>query len=289
MSLDRLGEFHYGKVPEKPRRILESLPLMSEKERVRSSGEHLMKGIRYFQSEDLEGAIKMWEAAVGWTWEQDCRVQERPRRYLRGSTRYKPRRAAGHRYRPSFGHRLPPAPIQSIHHVRCALILTCPGDYDDGVAGPKPAVRSCRPPWRSSRRCVLELYRNGWKSSTSASMSSLWGEGDYRRGRIVLDIIWRSPVCVKTIPPCANHARGAGCNATAWRTTGRAFLLKKCFGHGGLGPPGFWTSSPAPTGPLTAVSPRHQGVGAVEPRLPHQRPRPRPWAVIINSSIWWRL
>lgn len=63
-SLDRLGEFHYGKVPKKPRRILESLPLMSEKERVRSSGEHLMKGIRYFQSEDLEGAIKMWEAAV---------------------------------------------------------------------------------------------------------------------------------------------------------------------------------------------------------------------------------
>lgn len=63
-SLDRLGEFHYGKVPKKPRRILESLPLMSEKERGRSSGEHLMKGIGYFQSEDLEGAIKMWEAAV---------------------------------------------------------------------------------------------------------------------------------------------------------------------------------------------------------------------------------
>ncbi len=36
---------------------------MTEKERGRSSGEHLRKGIGYFQSGDLEEAIKMWEAA----------------------------------------------------------------------------------------------------------------------------------------------------------------------------------------------------------------------------------
>lgn len=63
-SLDRLGEFHYGRVPQMPRRVLESLPFMSERERGIASEEHLKKGIGYFQSEDLEGAIKMWEAAI---------------------------------------------------------------------------------------------------------------------------------------------------------------------------------------------------------------------------------
>ncbi len=63
-SLDRLGEFHYGRVPEMPRRLLEHLPLMTGRERSASSEEHLMKGIVFFQSEDLEGAIRMWDAAL---------------------------------------------------------------------------------------------------------------------------------------------------------------------------------------------------------------------------------
>lgn len=63
-SLERLGDFHYGRVPRMPRRVLEYLPFMSESERSIYSGEHLKKGIGYFQSEDLEGAIRMWEAAV---------------------------------------------------------------------------------------------------------------------------------------------------------------------------------------------------------------------------------
>jgi len=63
-ALARLGEFHYGQVPKKPRRVLENLPLMSDKERGASSEEHLKKGIVYFQSEDLKGAIRMWEAAL---------------------------------------------------------------------------------------------------------------------------------------------------------------------------------------------------------------------------------
>ena len=63
-SLDSLGEFHYGRVPDMPRRLLESLPLMSGRERGASSEEHLRKGIASFQSEDLEGAIRMWDAAL---------------------------------------------------------------------------------------------------------------------------------------------------------------------------------------------------------------------------------
>ncbi len=63
-SLDSLGEFHYGRVPEMPRKLLEHLPLMSERERAASSEEHLKKGIARFQAEDLEGAIRMWDAAL---------------------------------------------------------------------------------------------------------------------------------------------------------------------------------------------------------------------------------
>ncbi|MBI5587003.1 MAG: hypothetical protein HY889_01400 [Deltaproteobacteria bacterium] len=63
-ALERLGEFHEGKVPERQRRVVDDLPNMSKEQRVRSSEEHLKKGIAYFQAEDLETAIKVWDAAI---------------------------------------------------------------------------------------------------------------------------------------------------------------------------------------------------------------------------------
>jgi tetratricopeptide (TPR) repeat protein len=62
--LDGLGEFHDGRVPENQRKALRELIFMSKEERGKSSEAHTRKGIGYFQAEDLNSAIKMWEAAI---------------------------------------------------------------------------------------------------------------------------------------------------------------------------------------------------------------------------------